>query len=339
MNRRMTLLKTVGWLAIMSSIMLAAGCSGPLEMLSGSGEPAARIARLTWFMLLLGGAVYAVVLITTAVAIRRNRATPDDTPDLTRHGISWIIIGGVILPGLILLAVFIVSLGAMNRDERTQPTLTVSVVGHQWWWKLQYHPDDSTRTFYSANEIHIPVGRTVRLLLSSGDVIHSFWVPTLQGKLDAIPGVINDIRITADTAGIYRGVCAEFCGTQHANMAITVVAESLEDYLVWEAGQLENAHSSADSTSRAGQRLFVAANCAACHRVRGTDANGADAPDLTHVASRMSIGAGVLPMQPGALAGWIANAPAIKPGVLMPRISGLSGSELRLLALYVGSLK
>jgi cytochrome c oxidase subunit 2 len=198
------------------------------------------------------------------------------------------------------------------------------VVGEQWWWRVRY-PD-----FETANEIRVPVGRPVELVLRSADVVHSFWVPVLAGKLDMIPGRANVLRVRADRAGEYRGQCAEYCGGPHAWMALHFVAQEPGQYAQWAAAQRRPAAQSSG--------LF-AAHCAACHTVRGTSAAGTLGPDLTHVGSRLSIGAGLLPNNAGALGGWIASSQHLKPGNLMPSFGHFSGEEVRSLAGYLESLK
>jgi cytochrome c oxidase subunit 2 len=297
-----------------------------------------RVSHLTWFMLAVAAAVYVVTLAATAFAISRNRQRASREVDLAQRSERWIIIGGVVLPALILTITFVESLRAMGHNNGAEPAFTVRVVGHQWWWELQYHPG-SSQMFATANELHIPAGKSVRLLLTSADVIHSFWVPELQGKLDVNPGDTNDLRLQSRTVGEFRGKCAEFCGTQHANMGFTVVAEDSVSFAVWEARQIQQAAVESDSIVARGHNLFMTAGCATCHTVRGFTSTGNFAPDLTHVASRAKIGAGVLAMQPGNLEGWIANAPAIKAGVHMPVTNTLAGDELRALAAYIASLK
>jgi cytochrome c oxidase subunit 2 len=322
-----------------STCVALASCHAPMSMLSATSESAGRVVKLTQFMLVLTLIIFSIVLVVLGMAVRRNRARASASVDLTPHDDRWIIVCGIVLPACILAAVFIVSLRAMGRPPTQAPALTISVVGQQWWWRVRYHPERANVAFNTANEIHIPVGQQVRLLLTSNDVIHSFWVPQLQGKLDVIPGDTNDLRLSASRPGVYYGKCAEFCGAQHANMAIVVVAQDSATFAEWERQQLADANAAFDSSSKEGEQLFAAAPCVACHTVRGTTAAGTAGPDLTHVASRLSIGAGVVPMRPGSLAGWIANAPSIKPGVHMPRLTGYSGEELRAIAHYVAGLR
>jgi cytochrome c oxidase subunit 2 len=214
--------------------------------------------------------------------------------------------------------------------------LTLEVTGWQWWWSVRYRSAEPARIFTAANEIHIPVGRPVRIELTSHDVIHSFWIPHLGGKMDVIPGQTNVMWLQADHAGTYRGQCAEYCGAQHAHMAMYVVADTPQDYLAWLRGQLADAAPPRSQAVRHGEESFVA-HCAACHAVRGTSAGGILGPDLTHLMSRRTIAAGLLPNTPGNLAAWIADAQALKPGSRMPTLA-LSGPDLSAVVSYLQTL-
>ncbi|HEX7020125.1 MAG TPA: c-type cytochrome, partial [Gemmatimonadaceae bacterium] len=234
---------------------------------------------------------------------------------------------------------FLVSMTAMAKYPAARPRLTIHLDGHQWWWNASYEFAQQSAQFHTANEIHIPVGKTVRFLVTSKDVIHSFWVPQLQGKMDLIPGDTNDVRILARKPGTYRGQCAEFCGQQHARMGIVIVADDSATFERWVSRQLADGSPPRDSLALEGQHLFVSGPCAMCHTVRGTPALADVAPDLTHLASRGTIAAGTLPNTPGNLEAWIANAQALKPGVKMPAITQYDGRQLRAIAAYLGELK
>ena len=208
--------------------------------------------------------------------------------------------------------------------------MRIEVIGEQWWWRVRYLDGAGRPEFETANEIRIPGGQPVLLELKSADVIHSFWVPALAGKLDMIPGRTNRLRLLAARAGEYRGQCAEYCGGPHAFMAFFVIAEEEPAFEAWAANQRAPAGQDSD--------LFLR-QCGACHTVRGTAAAGKLGPDLTHVGSRKTIGAALLPMNRGALAGWIASSQHLKPGNLMPSFQRLSGEELRGLASYLESLE
>jgi cytochrome c oxidase subunit 2 len=212
------------------------------------------------------------------------------------------------------------------------------VRGYQWWWEVTYGDAQPARVFTTANEIHVPVGRRVSIELAAADVIHSFWVPNLAGKQDLISGRDNQIAFTADRAGIYRGQCAEFCGLQHAHMGLLVVAQSPDEFDVWRNAQLASATAPGDAEQQGGERVVTGKACAACHTIRGTAAAGTLGPDLTHLASRSYIAAGVLPMTRGSLAAWIADPQTIKPGNNMPMVP-LTADELRAASAYLASLK
>jgi cytochrome c oxidase subunit 2 len=245
------------------------------------------------------------------------------------------------MPAVVLTVVFVVGLLAMGRfpAEASERAPHFTITGHQWWWQVDYDDPDLSGSFTTANELHVPVGETVRIRLVSADVIHSFWVPGLQGKIDLIPGDTNEIRIHAEKVGTYRGQCAEFCGMQHANMAFTVVADSPESYAAWIAGEQKVAKEPVDSLTASGRELVTGGPCAMCHTLRGTNARGQVAPDLTHVGSRLTLAAGTLPNNLGTMEAWIANAQSLKPGAKMPTITQFNGRELRAVALYLESLK
>ncbi len=216
--------------------------------------------------------------------------------------------------------------------------LTIKVSGLQWWWNVQYFGSKPGQNFTTANEIHIPVGRNVRFQLEGDDVIHSFWVPSLAGKQDLIPGRPNELSVRAERAGIYRGQCAEFCGMQHAHMAFLVIAEDQADYAKWAEAQRRAAVAATEADAAAGQQAFLSKPCAACHTVRGTTAAGTNGPDLTHVGSRRYIGAGLFETTRGSLAAWIADPQTLKPGNNMPLVP-LSRGELLSISAYLASLK
>jgi cytochrome c oxidase subunit 2 len=287
------------------------------SILSAHGPAAAAIAELAWVLFAGGLAILLLVLVLTACAVILRPAW------LAREG--FVVATGIAFPvvalSVLLYYVFVVG---ERLGSHSNPQLRIEVVGEQWWWRVRYPG------FETANEVRIPAGKPVELVLRSADVIHSFWVPSLAGKVDMIPGRINRLRLVADKPGVYRGQCAEFCGGPHAKMAFHIVAETPEQFAAWSENQRQPAQKS--------QPLFLA-RCAACHTVRGTDARGALGPDLTHIGSRASIGAGTLPNNAGTLAGWIASSQHIKPGNLMPEFREFSAEELKALAAYLESLK
>ena len=308
-----------------------------------AGPAAAHIDELWWVMLVLGTLVFIVVMGFLVAALRRRRpdmsaarAAPDENRRMTR----WVVAGGAIVPAAILGVVLVLTMRALGalawtRGERD---LTVVVTGRQFWWEVHYEGGAAPLHFETANEIHIPTGRRVRLRLRSGDVIHSFWVPELAGKMDLIPGRTNEIWIQADRPGIFRGQCAEFCGTQHANMLLTVVAQPPDEYARWLAAQRRAAAEPADDIARRGRELFDGGACALCHAVRGTGAGGQLGPDLTHIGSRRTLAAGAIPNTHGHLMGWVSDPQSIKPGSLMPHVP-LQPAELHAVVRYLETLR
>ena len=315
--------------------VLVAGCANAPSTLDPQGPAAERIANLWWFLLGLGGAVYIGVIAFLFVALTRRRE-PGHPERGLQAGSRIVLFGGIVTPTLILLVVFgftVATLNALAMPE-TLESHTVHVVGHQWWWEVRY-PNQQVVT---ANEIHIPTGQPVRILLSSDDVIHSFWVPQLHGKIDMVPGQTNEIWLQADRPGVYGGECAEFCGVQHGKMGFLVVAEPLEQFNAWLEAQRQPAKEPSDSLALRGQQLFLGSTCLNCHTIAGTHATGTLGPDLTHFADRRTLAAATLANNRGNLGGWIANPQHLKPGALMPP-SELTGSELQALIAYLATLE
>ncbi|MGQ0648941.1 MAG: cytochrome c oxidase subunit II [Gemmatimonadaceae bacterium] len=315
-----------------------AGCSGVQSMLDVRGPAAAAIAELWWRLLAIGAGVYATLLILLVMAIWHRRK--DVAPREAGPGdVRWVVVGGLVVPAVILSAVFVFTLRTMRslHDDGPAP-VAIDVVGRRWWWEVRYRGATPSDTITTANEIHIPVGVRVRLRLSSADVIHSLWIPNLQGKMDLVPGRTTHLWLQADRAGTSRGQCAEFCGVQHTNMALAVVAESPDAFAAWRARESAAATLPADSVAAFGAQVFMRRDCAYCHTIRGTRAQGQLGPDLTHVASRQTLAAGTLPNTPAHLAAWIAEPQRVKPGSLMPAMP-LSPDELRGLVRYLQALR
>ena len=313
---------------------LIAGCTGPQSALDPGGPLAGDIAVMSWVLFGGAAAILAAVLAFAAWAVAAR-------PERWRGGRGFILAGGAALPILVLSALLVYELRIMPgmSAHGAHAGLRIAVTGKMWWWEVRYLDDAGRPLAISANEIVIPTGRAVALELSSTDVIHSLWIPSLAGKMDMIPGRVNHARLEAARPGVYRAQCAEFCGGQHARMALIVVVQQAEEFEDWLARQSAPASEPASEEARRGQEVFLAAGCGACHRVRGTAAEGAIGPDLTHLASRRTIGAGMLPNNRGALAGWVANAQALKPGIKMPSFEILDGAALRALATYLESLE
>jgi cytochrome c oxidase subunit 2 len=319
---------------------------GMQNMLAPAGPAAARIASLGWFVLITFSAVTVImwVLVFWVAARRRGTLTthlPWDAPEDRR----WIIVGGFTIPVIVLGTIFALTLKTMAAfpmgDGEMNPTgADVRVIGHQWWWEVQYLAgDDAQAEVLGANEIHVPVGTPVDIELRAHDVIHSFWVPRLHGKVDLIPGVVNRIRIQADTPGMYRGECAEYCGPQHAHMILYVIAQQPSDYQAWLAQARHPAMPPADAFAQRGEQVFMDNQCVLCHTIRGTAAHGNVGPDLTHVGSRPGIAANTIPNDIGSLEAWITHAQSLKPYAQMPNITTLNGQDARALVAYLRGLK
>lgn len=315
----------------------------PLGYLETFGPRADPVTALGWGLLALSCAVVVIVgvLVLWGVLAKRQRASiaPRDLPVARGEGgLRWIYVGlALTLVALIASLVWTVAVTAAVNLPAQKPALTLEVVGHQWWWEAIYDPDQPGRTFVTANEIHIPVGRPVQVKLTGADVIHSFWIPALTGKTDTIPGRTNLAWLQADRPGIYRGQCTEYCGKQHAHMAMFVVADPPAAFEAWRAGQLRPATDPQGADAARGAGVFQA-RCSACHTVRGTPAGGVVGPDLTHLMSRSTIAAGTLPNNPSTLSGWVANPQSLKPGAAMPA-TWLTGPELSDLRAYLETLR
>jgi cytochrome c oxidase subunit 2 len=277
-------------------------------------------------------AVFATALWLPLVhgAVRRGTARISE-----RGALKWVLIGGAALPAITVIALFVYSvaiLGALARSS-SSADFVIEVVGQQWWWSVRYLSPEGQPLIVTANELHIPVGKRIELRVGSRDVIHSFWVPSLHGKTDQIPGRTNVTWLEANEPGVYRGQCAEFCGLQHARMALLVVAHRQVDFDAW----LQRERAPAVSSAGAGQAVFLQF-CANCHAVRGTAARGAIGPDLTHFGSRKYIAAGTLPNNAGSLTAWITSAQVVKPGSGMPNMP-LPAAQLQAVVAYLQSLR
>jgi cytochrome c oxidase subunit 2 len=315
----------------------------PLSYLQSNGAASAPLTALAWGLGLIAVLVIVVITVILIAALYRTR-TPE-VQDANGHyrvrrsgsGLSWIYIGlGVTIPILAICTVWTLAVLARVSSPPAPPPLTIQVTAHRWWWEVRYLDADPSQVFTTANEIHVPAGEAVRVLVSSTDVIHSFWVPRLAGKIDVVPGITNVTWLQADAPGRFRGQCGEFCGLQHARMGMEVVAETPANFAQWRAGQLTAPVSASAPVERAGD-VFVS-RCGACHTVRGTAAGGIVGPDLSHFASRSTIAAGTLPNDPGDLTAWIRDPQAFKPGVLMPQVP-MSVSERGAVVAYLESVK
>lgn len=322
--------------------LLLTGCSGWQSALDVHGESAITLKQLIILIVAVCSVVWALVMIALILALTRKRTRPEPPVQVnaaTERRMAVSVIAAVAAT-VVIITVFTVlsffttrALSVAGGDD-----LTVKVRGLQWWWGVEYFGATPDQRFETANEIHIPVGRNVRLQLEGLDVIHSFWVPSLAGKQDLIPGRPNELTLRAERPGVYRGQCAEFCGLQHAHMSFFVIAEEQVAFDQWVASQRGAAAAPADEETRAGQQAFMSKQCAACHTIRGTPADGKTGPDLTHVGGRTMIASGLLPTTRGSLAAWIADPQTLKPGNNMPMVP-MSPEELRSISAYLASLR
>lgn len=318
---------------MLQSLTQRLGGAAP-NTLDPMGPGARSIAQLSTGLIVAAVIVFAAVTALLVWPILR----PANDRRVARNGgraeARWIVLGGLVVPITVFAVILIVSFIVMRADARASSPYLVDVIGHQWWWEVRY-PNDG---FTTANEIHIPVGVPVRVHVASGDVIHSFWVPQLQGKADAITGRVNETWLQADHPGVYRGECAEFCGHEHAHMAFVVVADDPGTYAAWVANEQRVAVVPTDSSALIGQRLFLSQSCSYCHAIRGTPAGARTGPDLTHLASRHTLASGTIDFNRGNLAAWIENPDRIKPGTTMPPVQ-LDGATLGALVAYLESLR
>ncbi len=323
---------------LLAAVAALSGCGAGSAVLDPEGPAAERVADLGWFMFAVSGAITLVVFALLAFGLFRRRGG-DGRGEVDRRRrprlseSAFIAVGGIALPTVVLLVLSGLTVSAMDQGD-DDGAIEVEVVGYQYWWEFRL-PEEGVVT---ANELTIPVGRPVELTLRSDDVIHSFWVPQLAGKIDMVPGRTNELTIEADEPGVYRGQCAEFCGVQHAQMALYVEAVPPDEYEAWVRRQAAPAEEPTEDLAAEGAQVFLDQPCAACHAIRGTPADADVGPDLTHFASRRSIGARAVPNNRGNLAGWMVDSQSIKPGNLMPPVV-LSPDELRALLAYLETLE
>jgi cytochrome c oxidase subunit 2 len=318
------------------------------SVLHAAGPQAAHIASLWWLMFWVCLVVFVLVIVAMLFALARARLRgPEIIPEplVLRDAASerriGVAIGVSVAATTLVLIVFLVASVVTGRaiaSLTTPDPLKIEVTGYRWWWRIQYPDPIPSNTVTTANEFHIPVGRPVLLTLRSRDVIHSLWVPPLHGKKDLIPGHPNSMWIQADRPGRYEGQCAEFCGFQHAHMRLIIIAEPAEQFEKWLEAQRQPAEPPTDPLAQRGLQVFQTGSCALCHAIQGTEASGQVAPDLTHLASRTTLGAATIPNSTGYLAGWIIDSQHIKPGNAMPPNS-LSAEDLHALLAYLRGLK
>ena len=353
-------------LPLAAAAAATAGCAEAPSPLDPHTPAAARIAELGWFMIAAATVVCLAVFAALGTALATGQRDADAALPAAEDpgGSRTVVIAGMVLPAVVITAtlgytVYVLrevagaggpgglhavhaehvpgsAAAAQQRAGATggEPALAVHLVGHQWWWEIVY-PSEQVVT---ANEIHVPAGTPIRLTVTSEDVIHSFWVPQVAGKVDVIPAKLNGVTFRVDQPGVYRGTCAEFCGVQHAHMHFRLFVDPPAEFAAWLAGQRRVAPVPAASIVAQGQRTFMAAGCAQCHTVRGTGVTGTRGPDLTHVASRRTLGAGTHANTPETLRDWIARPQAMKPGNKMPN-PDLGDGEVNAVAAYLESLE
>jgi cytochrome c oxidase subunit II len=317
--------------------LVFATCRGDQSTLDPASDATRGVADLWWAMLAISAVVVAVVTMLVIVAALRPRTEGRGRRWLGRDGSRLIVIGGVAVPLVILVVLFVLTLATLpsvSAPDGRRAEVVVEVTGRQFWWKVRYPEHDVV----TANEIHIPTDTPVELRLRTDDVIHSFWVPRLNRKVDMIPGRDNRMLLRADRPGEYRGQCAEFCGLAHAQMAFLVVAHPPDEFESWLAGESADAVAPSSEAATLGLDVFLNGSCVSCHSIRGTPASATVGPDLTHLASRRWLAAGTVPNTRGNLGGWIVDPQHLKPGNGMPP-SSLSGHELQALLEYLGSLE
>lgn len=297
------------------------------------------IATLWWGMLIVAGIVFlgAIGMLIVGWLRREERGLPL-IGESERFNTGLVVAFGIVIPAVVLVALFAISDLVVIRDTEApaagSAALTVTVIGHQWFWEARYPGTPAV----TANEIHIPVRTRVEIRARTADVIHSFWVPELNRKIDMIPGQVNRIELDAERAGVYRGQCAEFCGFQHAHMAFAVYAEPRRRFRAWLANMSKPARPPATPTGRRGMTYFMSDGCAGCHTIRGTEASGTIGPDLTHLASRQTIAADTLPNTPANLLRWVEDPQGVKPGAKMPGL-GLGAARFHAIVDYLAGLR
>lgn len=340
-------------LAAVFATIGAAGCHTAQSTFEPHGPAAERISHLSLFMTGLFIAITAVMWLLFAIAFYRRRGSlAEHAPIDTSGGEMWIAVGGIAVPLVVLSVLFVWGLillrafpihglhgGPSHAMMAQSMKPDILIVGHQWWWEIHYLSDDPSQQVTSANELHLPVGMPVNIRLETRDVMHSFWVPALHGKVDLIPGQPNYLRIEAAEPGEYEGQCAEYCGAEHARMRILVVAQTPDEYQAWLQAQRQPASEPASEAAKAGEQIFLAGPCSMCHTVRGTQAGGTVAPDLTHIGSRQMIAANYYRNNDAYLEAWITHAQSLKPEAEMPNFTLFNGEQLTDLVAYLRQLQ
>ena len=334
-------------LLLASASFLFVSCGGPQSAVDAAGIQAERLENLWWLFFGVCAAVYAIVMAVLLIAFFRNRGAGSDTaPEIGQeqpgeNRAEYTVKGAVAITVIILFILMFVSFRtgrAINTLSQSQDQLSIKITGNQWWWNVEYKDADPSNNITTANELHLPVGRPVKVELQSNDVIHSIWLPNMHGKKDLIPNYPAVFYFRPDKIGTYWGQCAEFCGYQHAKMRFIVIVESPEEFDAWMKSQQQASVTPADPIQQHGQQIFLTSVCTQCHTVQATNAAGRVGPNLTHVASRQYIAAGSLQNTRDHLRSWITDPQAIKPGIRMP-MNTYSEEDLDALVSYIEGLK
>jgi cytochrome c oxidase subunit 2 len=316
-------------------LLAAEALAQPTSPFDPASPQARAVSDLFWIIIAISALIFLLVeglLLYMIFRFRGREGEPDPRPIFGQRTLE---IGWTVAPAVVLVIVFALMLPLMlSAAAPPANAVRVTAIGHQWWWEFRY-PDLNVVT---ANELHVPVGQPVRVQLESADVIHSLWLPRLSGKTDLIPGKRNELWFAAQAADTYLGQCAEFCGIQHAWMLVRVVAQAPNDFNAWVTAQQQGAGATAAGAARQGEQVFFGNTCVNCHTIQGTPATGTVGPDLTHIGSRQTIGAGVLQNTPANMQAWLKDPQAFKPGSLMPDFH-LSDQDVSALAAYLEGLK
>jgi len=325
-----------------ASALFLAGCAGQQSALDPQGPHAAQLASLFWIFTAICSAIWLTVMIVLAIGVIRRASLRPDPLQLdagSERRSVFVVSGAAAATALTVIALTALSYVSQRRlFAHEKPAITIKVTGLQWWWDVRYETESPDKAATTANEIYVPVGKPVTVKLAATDVIHSFWVPSLTGKMDLIPGQQNEIQFTASRPGVYRGQCAEFCGWQHAHMGLLVVAVPPPLFDAWLHAQVQPAAEPDDPERKRGAELFVSKACVMCHTIRGTPAGSRVGPDLTHFGSRQTIASATLQMSRGNIAAWVLDPQGIKPGTNMPNVS-LGSDELDPLVSYLTGLQ
>jgi cytochrome c oxidase subunit 2 len=332
--------------AALGSVLWFSSCGGIHNALNPSGPQAENLSRLWWLFFIVCSVVFVIVMIAMFMSLGNRTSEPPAPPvvepppeqERKRRNVT---VTAISLTVIILFVFLVASFSAgrsMTAELAHKNGLTVEITGHQWWWEVRYNDVDASNIFTTANEIHIPVGVPVTFSLKGGDVIHSFWVPNLSGKKDLIPGKINTMWLEADKPGVYRGQCAEYCGLQHARMALWVVADPQEQFNAWRRNQIQTSVPPMTDLQKRGQQVFLTSTCVMCHAINGTTAGSNVGPNLTHVGSRNMLAAATLVNTREHMAQWIKDPQSFKVGTKMPQ-NNLSDADLQAVVDYLQSLK